>query len=90
MDKFNREFGYAKDPGVVEEQKYAKNDLYRELNDVQSLHYNKYFYGLAPDDMKNRFYYGMNNPNYYQHNKVNVANGDENDGHLLGNGMFLQ
>jgi hypothetical protein len=32
----------------------------------------------------------MKNPNYYQHNNVNVPAGDENDGRLLPNGMFLQ
>jgi len=60
----------------------AKNNLYRELNDVQSLNYNKYFYGLAPDDPKNRFYYGMNNNGYYGHNNVFVPSGDVNDGNL--------
>lgn len=58
------------------------------MNDVQSLHYNKYFYGLAPDDPKNRFYYGMNNNGYYNHNNVFVPSGDINDGNLMSNGNF--
>ena len=88
LDQFNREFGYAKDPTIGADQRYAKNDLYRELNDVQSLNYNKYFYGLAPDDARNRFYYGMNNNNYYSHQNVFVENGDVNDGNLMANGNF--
>lgn len=50
---------------------------------MRSIHYDKYFYGLVPDDQKNRFYYGMNNPNYYQHNMVNIASGDINDGNFI-------
>ncbi|CDW80428.1 UNKNOWN [Stylonychia lemnae] len=88
LQNFNKEFGYSRDPEVVQEEKLAKNDLYRELNDVQSLHYNKYFYGLAPDDPKNRFYYGMNNQGYYNHNNVYVPSGDINDGNLMANGNF--
>ena len=46
------------------------------------MHYNKYFYGLVPDDPRNKFYYGMNNNNYYSHNMVNVPSGDLNDGNF--------
>jgi hypothetical protein len=52
------------------------------MNDVRSLHYNKYFYGMIPDDQKNRYYYGMSNPTYYAHNMVNVPSGDINDGNI--------
>ena len=88
LDCFEKEFDYSKDPQTVQEQKMAKNNLYRELNDVQSLNYNKYFYGLAPDDPKNRFYYGMNNNGYYGHNNVFVPSGDVNDGNLNSQGNF--
>lgn len=54
--------------------------MYKELNDVKTLHYNKYSYGMAPNDQKNRYYYGMKNPNYYQHNMVQIQHGDENEG----------
>lgn len=52
------------------------------------MHYNKYFYGLVPDNPKNRFYYGMNNNTYYNHNNVFVPSGDINDGNLNANGLF--
>lgn len=67
--------------------KQQKNGLYKEMNDVQSMHYNKYFHGLVPDDPKNKFYYGMSNPSYYSHNMINVASGDQNDGAMV-NGNF--
>jgi hypothetical protein len=57
------------------------------MNDVQSKHYNKYFHGLVPDDPKNKYYYGMSNPTYYQHNMTNVVSGDQNDGNIV-NGDF--
>lgn len=34
LEDFNKEFGYSKDPKAIQEQKYHKNNLYRELNDV--------------------------------------------------------
>lgn len=46
------------------------------------MHYHKYFLGLVPDDPKNKYYYGMNNHNYYQHNLVNVPHGDIHDGNF--------
>ena len=68
---------------------YQKNNLYRELNDVQSMHYNKYFYGMVPDDPRNRFYYGMKNQNYYSNNMIQVPLNDPNDGNIK-NGEFRQ
>ena len=49
----------------MERNKLKKNELYREMNNLATEHYSKYFYGMVPDDEKNRFYYGMNNGMYY-------------------------
>ena len=35
---------------------------------------------MVPEDPKNKYYYGMSNPNYYNHNMVNVPLNDMNDG----------
>lgn len=72
----------------MQANKLKKNELYREMGNLATDHYNKYFYGLVPDDEKNRFYYGMNNGNYYQHNMINVNVGDANDG-VFKNGDFF-
>ena len=64
--------------------------MYREVDDLQSHHYNKYFYGLLPDDNRNKFYYGMSNPTYYGHNSCNVASGDINDGNYREGDFKLQ
>jgi hypothetical protein len=64
----------------MEKNKLKKTELNRDMSNLATEHYQKYFFGMCPDEEKNRYYYGMNNGNYYQHNMVNVNVGDANDG----------
>ena len=50
LDDFNAEFGYSKDPEAIQKEKYRKSEMYREMSNLNAKHYDKYFYGLIPDD----------------------------------------
>jgi len=71
LDAFEQEFNYAQvkksDPDLKD-----KKSLYKDLDNLATINYNKYFYGLVPHDPKNRFYYGMKSNSYYGHTKPEV------------------
>jgi hypothetical protein len=64
LDAFEQEFGYAQvkknDPDLKD-----KKLIFKELDSLATVNYNKYFYGLVPHDPKNWFYYGMKTKSYY-------------------------
>ena len=58
LDIFEAEFGYSKTNKVDPDLK-DKKAIFKELDNLGTVNYNKYYYGLVPHDPKNKFYYGM-------------------------------
>ena len=85
LDAFETEFGYTKgaksDPDLKD-----KKLLYKDLNSLASINYNKYFYGLVPNDPKNKYYYGMKTGSYYGHTKPDIP--DVNRGTIVEGNFF--
>jgi len=60
--------------------------MYTELDSLNSKYYNKWFYGLVPNDPKNKFYYGMKTDKYYGYSDPKIP--DNNKGTILDGNFY--
>lgn len=86
LDAFEKEFGYIPDKDADNPDLKHKKNMYKELESLSSINYNKCFYGLVPTDPKNKFYYGMKTDKYYGYARPNIP--DSNKGSVI-NGVFF-
>lgn len=68
LDNFESEFAYN-DKTKMDPDLKDKKAVFKDLDNLAAINYNKYFYGLVPHDPKNKFYYGMKTGSYYGHTK---------------------
>jgi len=72
--------------------------MYKQLDNLAAVNYNKCYYGLVPNDPKNRYYYGMKTDKYYgyaqpkvpENNKGSILNGEfyKADDNVADNGYY--